>query len=71
MANPDRAPWLRRHDPTMDLPEGKTCADCAHFRRCNLMFGHIAADEVCDWSPSRFYPASVPAGAPEVPDAQQ
>lgn len=59
----DREP-MRRNSPygdkDMDLPEGKTCSDCVHFRRCNLMFGHIAADEVCDWSPSR-YRAAAPA----------
>ncbi|MEZ2746347.1 hypothetical protein ACBQ16_14215 [Halopseudomonas bauzanensis] len=38
----------------MNLPEGKTCGDCAHCRRCCAMFGHIPADESCDWSPSRF-----------------
>jgi hypothetical protein len=52
----ERQPMLRgKHtDADMVLPAGKTCADCAHFRRCNAMFGHIAADEVCDWAPSRF-----------------
>ena len=38
----------------MSLPEGKTCGDCRHFRRCNGIYGHIAAYEVCDWAPSRF-----------------
>jgi hypothetical protein len=38
----------------MNLPEGKTCGDCVHCRRCTMMFGHIPADESCDWSPSRF-----------------
>lgn len=38
----------------MNLPDGKTCADCVHCRRCTMMFGHIPEDEVCDWSPSRF-----------------
>lgn len=38
----------------MSLPEGKTCGDCGHERRCCGMFGHIPADEVCDWAPSRF-----------------
>jgi hypothetical protein len=61
MAN-DRKPWLRPHDPTMDLPAGKTCGDCSHFTRCNLIYGHIAADEVCDWSPSLFRPESRAAG---------
>lgn len=43
-----------RDEYKMNLPEGMTCGDCMHFRRCNMMFGHIAGDEVCDWSPSRF-----------------
>lgn len=38
----------------MDLPSGRTCADCVHCRRCCTMFGHIPEDESCDWSPSRF-----------------
>lgn len=55
-----RAPMLRRannRDPeslAMELPAGKTCADCAHCKRCCSIFGHIPADEVCDWYPSRF-----------------
>lgn len=48
---------LPRTDDDMDLPAGMTCADCVHCRRCTLMFGHIPADESCDWSPSRFTPA--------------
>lgn len=46
----------------MHLPDGKTCADCSHFARCNAIFGHIAADEVCDWYPSRFQPMTKTAG---------
>jgi hypothetical protein len=49
-----REPMRRGRGDDMDLSEGKTCADCVHCRRCCLMFGHIPADEVCDWSPSRF-----------------
>ena len=53
----DREPYKRQDDgDDMNLPEGKTCADCVHCRRCTLMFGHIPEDEVCDWSPSRFHP---------------
>lgn len=54
----ERAPWTRatHSEPSMVLPEGKTCGDCLHFTRCSAMFGHIAADEVCDWAPSRFSP---------------
>ncbi|MEW6129603.1 MAG: hypothetical protein AB1757_21360 [Acidobacteriota bacterium] len=38
----------------MSLPQGKTCKDCVHFKKCNAMFGHIEEDETCDWSPSKF-----------------
>lgn len=52
---PPRAPMLRRKtDDGMNLPVGKTCADCAHCRRCCAIFGHIPGDEVCDFYPSRF-----------------
>lgn len=57
LPQPDRLPYRRGvRSPTdeMDLPEGVTCADCVHCRRCCLMFGHIPEDEVCDFSPSRF-----------------
>lgn len=48
-----RIPYHRTGDD-MDLPEGKTCGDCVHCRRCTLIYGHIPEDESCDWSPSRF-----------------
>lgn len=48
----------------MNLPEGKTCRDCAHFRRCNAMFSHIAGDEVCDFYPLAFVEAIRPAAIP-------
>jgi hypothetical protein len=55
----DREPMRRgrntdRESKEMELPEGKTCADCVHCRRCCAIFGHIPADEVCDFHPSRF-----------------
>ncbi|EKD38161.1 MAG: hypothetical protein ACD_75C00843G0007 [uncultured bacterium] len=50
----DRKPYKRGREPEMDLPAGKTCNDCVHFRRCNAIYGHIAEDEVCDWAPSTF-----------------
>ncbi|AZE10200.1 hypothetical protein C4K10_1910 [Pseudomonas chlororaphis subsp. aureofaciens] len=50
----------------MNLPEGKTCGDCVHCRRCTLMFGHIPADEACDWSPSRFREAVPTAVISEI-----
>jgi len=55
---PERAPY-RRQGVDMDLPAGKTCGDCVHSKRCTMMFGHIPADEYCDWSPSRFRAAAV------------
>lgn len=59
-----REPMLRtKHsEPSMLLPDGKTCADCVHFQRCNAIYGHIAADEVCDWAPNRFYPNRTTSG---------
>lgn len=52
----DRQPYRRAANDheQMNLPAGRTCADCVHCRRCTMMFGHISEDEVCDWSPSRF-----------------
>ena len=49
----DREPYKRKGDG-MDLPEGKTCGDCMHMRRCMLIYGRIKADESCDWYPVRF-----------------
>ena len=40
---------------TMNLPTGKTCADCAYLARpCSTIYGRIAEDESCDWSPVKF-----------------
>lgn len=52
-----RAPMLRGQNAdgaAMDLPAGKTCGDCANFKRCNATLGHVAADQVCDFYPSFF-----------------
>lgn len=41
----------------MDLPEGKSCADCAHFERCAAFIGSKWINDQqhrCDWAPSRF-----------------
>lgn len=40
-----------------DLPTGKTCRDCAHFDRCEMLFSADAgfpSSTSCDWNPSRF-----------------
>jgi len=39
---------------SMDLPEGMTCGDCAHRRRCTAMFGVSASNTWCDFFPVRF-----------------
>ena len=41
-------------DTCMDLPDGQTCGDCIHVRRCVAMFGHFPTDTSCDWFPRRF-----------------
>ena len=41
---------------SLNLPPGKTCGDCVHIARCMTMFGHIEADETCDWYPIRYSP---------------
>ena len=42
---------------TMKLPEGKTCADCAHFKRtCSWLLSYSGTETSCDWFPIRFYP---------------
>lgn len=41
-------------DPSMALPPGKTCGDCAHISRC-LAFGFSWRSRTeCDFAPSRF-----------------
>lgn len=38
----------------MKLPEGKTCADCAYYKRCYALFECPSTNTECDWAPSRF-----------------
>jgi hypothetical protein len=54
MQEDKRGAFKRGKEPTMDLPEGKFCGDCANIHRCEAIYGRIPEDEVCDWSPSRF-----------------
>lgn len=42
---------------TMRLPDGKSCADCAHFKRCLWLIGDQWINDKakrCDFAPSRF-----------------
>ena len=36
------------------LPIGRTCYDCIHFRRCSWLISVEANHASCDWIPSRF-----------------
>lgn len=38
----------------MQLPEGKTCADCAHIERCMMMFHGNPKNTMCGWEPIKF-----------------
>ena len=41
----------------MQLPEGKTCGDCAHVKRClGLGYTPSASYDSCDFHPNRFTP---------------
>lgn len=43
-------------DRCMRLPEGKTCGDCAHVRRCEAFgFTRNAQETVCSFHPRRFH----------------
>ncbi len=38
----------------MELPAGKTCGVCAHFRHCEAFYAHARSDTYCDFFPRRF-----------------
>lgn len=42
----------------MNLPDGKTCTDCAHFRWCSWFIQADGTETACDWFPSRFREAA-------------
>ena len=42
------------NDPEMQLPEGKTCADCAFEKQCCRMYGAKPENTWCDFHPVRF-----------------
>ncbi len=44
----------------MQLPTGKTCADCAHVRRCTAFGYTTATDTACDFWPSRYREVATP-----------
>lgn len=45
----------KEEDYSMDLPKGKTCADCVHIKRCELFgFTDSRENDFCDFYPIRF-----------------
>lgn len=44
---------MKREDE-MQLPEGKTCADCTYCRKCVSIWGAKETNVRCDFNPSRF-----------------
>lgn len=38
----------------MDLPAGKTCADCIHVKGCMTIFGAEPENTSCGWEPVHF-----------------
>lgn len=38
----------------MELPDGKSCGECKHFRHCAAFYAHAATDTYCDFFPRRF-----------------
>lgn len=40
----------------MALPPGKTCGDCAHWRRCKALIHDLdPKNKECDFRPSHFF----------------
>ena len=47
---------------TRQLPDdGKTCGDCAHFKRtCEWLISYSGKETSCDWYPIKFQPKEQP-----------
>ncbi len=72
LPEPREMAWKRDNwsdENGMSLPAGRTCADCQLVARCSAFLGPSfdSANEVCDWSPSRFR-AKETAAVTAVPD---
>jgi hypothetical protein len=53
------------YDAEMRLPEGRTCDDCAHAKRC-FGFGFSTPGRTsCDFWPNKYREAAKAAGAPQ------
>lgn len=47
---------MNKHPSEMNLPKGKTCKDCIHWKpTCEWLISSRTGNEnSCDWNPSRF-----------------
>jgi len=54
-STPSAVPPVAAPVDDMALPAGKTCGDCAHWKRCSSLIGDLTGREIrCDFAPSRF-----------------
>lgn len=53
------------------LPMGKRCIDCESFERCRWLFNCEPKNTACDWDPSRFRLAVLPAGVAAEPKGDE
>lgn len=45
----------QKANESMNLPQGKTCADCKWFKpKCEWLISCPPTNTRCDWAPSRF-----------------
>jgi len=47
---------MKNCEPEMELPKGKTCSDCIHWKpTCEWLISSMTGKETnCSWNPSRF-----------------
>jgi len=50
----------------MALPDGKSCIDCKHLRRCAGIIGIKTTNTTCDFYPSRFAQYQAEAAVPTM-----
>lgn len=57
-----RCPGGKTQFASMDLPAGKTCEDCVHFKRtCSWLLSYSGKETSCDWFPIKSQEAQTDA----------
>lgn len=51
--------WLAQYK--MLLPDGITCKNCRHCKRCVILFDQSETSTSCQFYPSRYYSLKMPA----------